>query len=179
MLSMCSLRQLEALFNLTQLLFSLSRADVVNFTFRDLQFSKHPRLFKKSGFKLITSGFFLSFFLICLSRLKSKTKNFFQDRKLDFYDIFEHLVIDIINNGGLEVVLLMYRNPILPMVRQKCLDLISNVTTVPIVAQKLLLGQEWFFDHLLIMIRDGDLVSDKIPALSVLIRLLKIILTQR
>jgi hypothetical protein len=88
-------------------------------------------------------------------------------------------VKDIINHGGLEVALAMYKNPILSMVRQKCLDLISNVTTVPQVAHKLLINQPWFLDHLLIMIRDGDLVSDKIPALSVLIRLLKVIITQR
>jgi hypothetical protein len=53
MLPLCSLRQLEALFNLTQLLFALSQANVVNFTFRDLQFGKHPHLFKKSGFKYL------------------------------------------------------------------------------------------------------------------------------
>ncbi len=101
------------------------------------------------------------------------------DRKIDFYEIFEQLVKDIITQGGLEVTLLMYKTPVLPMVRQKCLDLISNVTTVPVVAHKLLMDQPWFLDHLLIMIRDGDLVSDKIPALSVLIRLLKVMLTQR
>jgi hypothetical protein len=65
------------------------------------------------------------------------------------------------------------------MVRQKCLDLISNMATVSDVAYKILRQQSWFLDHLLIMIRDGELISDKIPALSVLIRLLKIILTER
>ncbi len=65
------------------------------------------------------------------------------------------------------------------MVRQKCLDLISNVATVPDVAYKIMRHQSWFLDHLLIMLRDGDIVSDKIPALSVLIRLLKVMLTER
>lgn len=67
----------------------------------------------------------------------------------------------------------------LPMVRQKCLDLISNLTTVPEVATKIIKYQSWFLDHLLIMVRDGDLVSDKIPALSVLIRMLKVMLIDR
>lgn len=71
------------------------------------------------------------------------------------------------------------KNPVLPMVRQKCLDLLSNVTTVPDVAYSILQTDTWFLDSLLIMIRDGDMVSDKIPALSVLIRLLKVILTKR
>jgi hypothetical protein len=65
------------------------------------------------------------------------------------------------------------------MVRQKCLDLISNVATVPGVASKIMKHQSWFLDHLLIMLRDGDIISDKIPALSVLIRLLKVMLTDR
>jgi hypothetical protein len=67
----------------------------------------------------------------------------------------------------------------LPMVRQKCLDLISNVATVPEVAYKIMRHQMWFLDHLLILVRDGEIVSDKIPALSVLIRLLKVMLIER
>ena len=65
------------------------------------------------------------------------------------------------------------------MVRQKCLDLISNLAIVPNVAYKIMLHQSWFLDHLLIMLRDGDIVSDKIPALSVLISLLKVMLKER
>jgi hypothetical protein len=65
-LSISSLRQLEALFNLSQLLFGLSRAETVNYTFRDLQMGKHPHSFKKSGFKHINAGefhFFCYFYL--------------------------------------------------------------------------------------------------------------------
>ncbi len=65
------------------------------------------------------------------------------------------------------------------MVRQKCLDLISNLTTVPTVAAEIMRYQSWFLDHLLIMVRDGDMIADKIPALSVLIRLLKVMLLDR
>jgi hypothetical protein len=103
----------------------------------------------------------------------------FLDGRVDFYSIFEDLVKEIIDQNGLEIVLLMYKNPRLPMVRQKCLDLITNIATVPDVAYKIMIYESWFLDHLLIMIRDGDIVSDKIPALSVLIRLLKVMLTER
>lgn len=86
---------------------------------------------------------------------------------------------DIIEQGGLDVAFMMYKNPCMPMVRQKVLDLITNVATVPDVAYKIMITQTWFLEHLLRMIRDGYIVSDKIPALSVLIRLLKVMLTQR
>lgn len=56
--SLSAQRQLEALFNLTQLLFGLSRAETVNFTFRDLQFKKHPHSFKRSGFKKLKTGYY-------------------------------------------------------------------------------------------------------------------------
>lgn len=93
--------------------------------------------------------------------------------------MFEELVQDIVNEGGLDVAFSMYLNPKLPMVRQKVLDLITNVATVPDIAYKIMIAQPWFLDHLLRMIRDGQIVADKIPALSVLIRLLKVMLTER
>ena len=55
-LSVSALRQLEALFNLSQLLFGLSRAETVNYTFRDLQLRKYPHSFKKAGFKQLNAG---------------------------------------------------------------------------------------------------------------------------
>lgn len=80
------MRQLEALFNLSQLLFGLSRAETVNYTFRDLQLRKYPHSFKKSGFKQLNI-----------------------DGRIDFYAIFEQLVQNIIEEGGLEVTLLIYK----------------------------------------------------------------------
>lgn len=102
-----------------------------------------------------------------------------KDGRVDFYAVFEDLVRDIVEQGGLDVAFMMYQNPRLPMVRQKVLDLITNVATVPDIAYQIMLAQVWFLDHLLRMIRDGQIVSDKIPALSVLIRLLKVMLTER
>ncbi len=71
-LSVSALRQLEALFNLSQLLFGLSRAETVNYTFRDLQLRKHPHSFKKAGFKQLNAGecfsIFTSRFLINFSK---------------------------------------------------------------------------------------------------------------
>lgn len=84
-LSISALRQLEALFNLSQLLFGLSRGETVNYTFRDLQLKKFPHSFKKSGFADIAGP------------------------KIDFYAIFEKLVRQIVSEGGLEVTLLIYQ----------------------------------------------------------------------
>lgn len=43
-------RQLEALFNLSQLLFGLARAEQSNYTFRDLQLGQSPQRFREAGF---------------------------------------------------------------------------------------------------------------------------------
>jgi len=44
-------RQLEALFNLSQLLFGLARSEQSNYTFRDLQLGHPLRSFRDAGFK--------------------------------------------------------------------------------------------------------------------------------
>jgi hypothetical protein len=44
-------RQLEALFNLSQLLFGLARSEQANYTFRDLQLGQPARLFRETGFR--------------------------------------------------------------------------------------------------------------------------------
>jgi hypothetical protein len=62
-LSISGLRQLEALFNLAQLLFGLSRAETVNYTFRDLQMQGHPHSFRKSGFKQFNSSDYKIYFI--------------------------------------------------------------------------------------------------------------------
>jgi hypothetical protein len=59
-----ALRQLESLFNLSQLLFGLSRAETVNYTFKDLQLRKCPRSFKKSGFRKLQSGRYIIFYVL-------------------------------------------------------------------------------------------------------------------
>ena len=69
-LSVSALRQLEALFNLSQLLFGLSRAETVNYTFRDLQLRKYPHSFKKAGFKQLNAGKILNFFVLFCFSLK-------------------------------------------------------------------------------------------------------------
>lgn len=53
-------RQLEALFNLSQLLFGLARAEQSNYTFRDLQLGQPARSFREAGFKKFRKPFFLS-----------------------------------------------------------------------------------------------------------------------
>jgi len=44
-------RQLEALFNLSQLLFGLARGEQSNYTFRDLQLGHSARSFRDAGFR--------------------------------------------------------------------------------------------------------------------------------
>lgn len=44
-------RQLEALFNLSQLLFGLARGEQANYTFRDLQLGHPARSFREAGFR--------------------------------------------------------------------------------------------------------------------------------
>ena len=46
-------RQLEALFNLSQLLFGLARAEQSNYTFRNLQLGQQPRRFRDLSISLL------------------------------------------------------------------------------------------------------------------------------
>ena len=59
--------------------------------------------------------------------------------------------------------------------KQKCLDLLSNVSTIPEVARIILDRYAAFLNQLVQGIRDGHLIEEKIPSLSVLLRLCKII----
>ena len=56
-------RQLEALFNLSQLLFGLARAEQANYTFRDLQLGQHPKRFREAGFNKFRKHYFHSIVL--------------------------------------------------------------------------------------------------------------------
>ncbi len=53
-------RQLEALFNLSQLLFGLARSEQANYTFRDLQLGQSARLFREAGFKIFRKHIYFS-----------------------------------------------------------------------------------------------------------------------
>jgi hypothetical protein len=53
-------RQLEALFNLSQLLFGLARAEQSNYTFRDLQLGQHAQRFREAGFNKFRKHYFYS-----------------------------------------------------------------------------------------------------------------------
>ncbi|CAF0846204.1 unnamed protein product [Adineta ricciae] len=69
----------------------------------------------------------------------------------------------------------MYKDPRLRCVKQKCLDLLTNVCTIPEVARLILDRHPTFLMQLIQGIRDGHLIEEKIPSLSVLLRLCKII----
>lgn len=85
---MSALRQLEALFNLSQLLYGLSRGDVVNHTFRDIQLGKAPHSFRRSGFAEIGAT---------------------SSNRINFYELFEQLSHRIVREGGLAVTMLIYK----------------------------------------------------------------------
>jgi hypothetical protein len=67
------------------------------------------------------------------------------------------------------------KDPRIRCVKQKCLDLLSNVATIPEVARIILDRYSGFLIQLVQGIRDGHLFEEKIPSLSVLLRLCKII----
>ena len=88
-LTVSALRQLEALFNLSQLLYGLSRGDVVNHTFRDIQLGTAPHSFRRSGF----------------TELGGATNS----ARINFYELFEQLSHRIVREGGLTVTMLIYK----------------------------------------------------------------------
>ncbi|UJR10306.1 hypothetical protein I4U23_014512 [Adineta vaga] len=69
----------------------------------------------------------------------------------------------------------MYKDPRLRCVKQKCLDLLTNVCTIPETARLILDHYSTFLIQLIQGIRDGHLIEEKIPSLSVLLRLCKVI----
>jgi len=68
-----------------------------------------------------------------------------------------------------------FKDPRIRCVKQKCLDLLSNVATIPEVARIILDKYSEFLIQLVQGIRDGHLIEEKIPSLSVLLRLCKVI----
>ncbi|CAF0789664.1 unnamed protein product [Rotaria sordida] len=146
-------RQLEALFNLSQLLFGLARAEQSNYTFRDLQLGKPTRQFREAGFNKFPNN----------------------NRSIDFFSIFQLVINDILKSGAIDIVYMMYKDPRIRCVKQKSLDLLTNVTTINEIGYIILNCYSQFLIQLLQGIRDGHLIEEKIPSLSVLIRLCKVI----
>ncbi|CAF4919498.1 unnamed protein product, partial [Rotaria socialis] len=67
----------------------------------------------------------------------------------------------------------LFKDSRIRCVKQKCLDLLSNVATIPEVARLILDRHSDFLIQLVQGIRDGHLIEEKIPSLSVLLRLCK------
>ncbi|CAF1297653.1 unnamed protein product [Rotaria sordida] len=80
-------RQLEALFNLSQLLFGLARGEQSNYTFRDLQLGKPARQFREAGFNKFPNN----------------------NRSIDFFSIFQLVVNDILKSDAIDIVYMMYK----------------------------------------------------------------------
>ncbi|CAF4066199.1 unnamed protein product [Rotaria magnacalcarata] len=152
-----STRQLEALFNLSQLLFGLARAEQSNYTFRDLQLGQQPQRFREAGFNKFPNN---------------------NNRPIDFFAIFQLVVSDVVKSGAIDIVFMMHKDSRIRCVKQKCLDLLSNVATIPDVARLILDRYSDFLIQLVQGIRDGHLIEEKIPSLSVLLRLCKVIVNK-
>ncbi|CAM4752115.1 unnamed protein product [Rotaria magnacalcarata] len=146
-------RQLEALFNLSQLLFGLARGEQSNYTFRDLQLGHPPRRFREAGFNKFPNN----------------------NGSAGFFGTFQLIVNDILKSGAIDIVYMMYKDPRIRCVKQKSLDLLTNITTLNEIGYFILDRYCQFLIQLIQGIRDGHLIEEKIPSLSVLIRLCKVI----
>lgn len=152
-------KQAEAIFNLSQLMFALYHGSVTACTFCDLQFNRAPRDIRQSGF--------------CkLKGVDSYTGTVFRKA-------LHSLCWDIAEKGGLPVIFSMMRNPCLPIIRQKCLDALTNILCVDNIEKIVLEKQPWFLDALISMVEKGDLQCDMVPAISVLDRLVVVILSEK
>ncbi|CAF4741493.1 unnamed protein product, partial [Rotaria magnacalcarata] len=146
-------RQLEALFNLSQLLFGLARGEQSNYTFRDLQLGHPPRRFREAGFNKFPNN----------------------NGSAGFFGTFQLIVNEILKSGAIDIVYMMYKDPRIRCVKQKSLDLLTNITTLNEIGYFILDRYCQFLIQLIQGIRDGHLIEEKIPSLSVLIRLCKVI----
>jgi hypothetical protein len=115
------------------------------------------------------------------------------NRSIDFFALFQLLVNDIFKSGAIDIVFMMYKviimllsfsfqsifsfkDPRLRCVKQKSLDFLTNVATISEIARYILDRHAPFLIQLLQGIRDGHLIEEKIPSLSLLLRLCKVII---
>jgi hypothetical protein len=68
-----------------------------------------------------------------------------------------------------------FKDPRLRCVKQKSLDFLTNVSTIGEIARFILDRYSLFIIQLIQGIRDGHLIEEKIPSLSLLLRLCKVI----
>ncbi|CAK8697114.1 unnamed protein product [Clavelina lepadiformis] len=154
-----ALRQAEAVFNLSQLMFALYHGSVTACTFFDLQYNRPPRDIRKNGFNKLDN---------CSIQSGSV-----------FRRALHILCWNITEAGGLLVIFSMMKNPVLPIIRQKCLDALTNVLCVDNIEKIVLRRQPWFLKKLISMVEQGDLQCDMVPAISVLDRLVVVILSEK
>jgi len=154
-----ALKQAEAVFNLSQLMFALYHGSLTACTFCDLQLSRPPRDIRKNGFNKLGSQFSIS--------------------GTTFRKALHDLCWEIAENGGLPVIFSMMKNPLLPIIKQKSLDALTNILCVDSIEKVILEHQPWFLEELVSMIKNGELQCDMVPAVSVLDRIVVVILTDR
>jgi len=166
-------RQAESLFNLSQLMFALYHGQPQTSTFRDLNLQLGPRSqtkkrdMTKSGFNKITPEE--------------------HDRRggSAYRRALHDLCCDIFESAGLEVIYSIFKNDHMKIIKQKCLDALTNILCVPVIEEYVLKEKSWFLRDLIELIRPGKLAEktterlqqDVVPSISVLDRLIVVILS--
>ncbi|XP_070535093.1 uncharacterized protein [Ptychodera flava] len=154
-LSTVALMQLEALFNLSQVMFALYNGNIKQATFRDIQLRHASRDIRTAGFRKLGSG------------------------GSNMREALHSVAWDIVEAGALPVIFSMYKNPVLPIVKQKTLDTLTNVLNVEKISKHILREDGWFLRETVSLINGGDLSSEKTPAASCISRMIAAILCLR
>lgn len=160
-------RQAEAVFNLSQLMFALYHGDEKALTFRDLNDPNrqhHHRNITNWGF--------------------TKRLDHVEDEEGNPHRRALHdLCCDIFEAGGHEVIFTMFRNDHMKIIKQKCLDALTNILCVPVIEEYVLREHEWFLIELVKLIKTGrsneKLQQTVVPSISVLDRLVVVILSNK
>lgn len=162
-------RQAEAVFNLSQLMFSLYHGSGHAATFRDL--NQQLSLNQHLVMDITRRGF-----------VKLPNDNANRPNGSRFRRALHELCCDIFEAGGQEVIFSMFLNDHMKIIKQKCLDALTNILCVPVIEEYVLNRHEWFLRALIQLIREG-VTSEKmqqnvVPSISVLDRLVVVILSK-
>jgi hypothetical protein len=164
-------RQAEALFNLSQLMFALYHGQHKTSTFGDLN---NPQLNNPEVNPnrvvpvrdISEHGF---------NKIADQEKGSGTACRRALHD----LCCDIFEAAGLEVIFSMFKHDHMKIIKQKCLDALTNILCVPVIEEYVLRQQSWFLRETINLIRcgktDEKLQQDVVPSISVLDRLIGLV----
>merc|ERR1712106_917687 len=166
-------RQAESVFNLSQLMFALYHGQSRASTFRDLNAPDHRIVTDQpQDRKLIHAGF---------DKIKGEQSIHHESRRA-----LHELCCEIFESGGLEVIFSMFEFDHMKIIKQKCLDALTNILCVPVIEEFVLMRKSWFLTDIIRLINTGRIVNkteveklrqDVVPSISVLDRLIVVILS--